>query len=222
MISDIYNSLTPKEKRAIAQYGFNMARGYLRGTKAFQSRRAPTLVNKVNRLERQVNRQKPETIHWIDSAIFNNPTASFAFVDFDVTRLFIDDTRFRDDITGDKWYQHSLKLKLHFNVPIQGLRVVIYTPKRSGTTNSGLAANSVSWTAILDPTAFKVHLDRYYNSTNTSDEPKLNIFTTVKSLCQYNSEVDIIDRNNIRVAFLWETKAAGDLRYSWDLTVTNK
>ena len=222
MIAEVYNSLTPKEKYLIAKYGYNMARGYLRGTKAFQSRRAPTLINKVNRLERQVNRQKPEKIHFIDSAIFNNPTASYAFVDFDVTRLFINDTRFRDDIMGDKWYNHSLKLKLHFNTAIEGLRIVVYTPKRSGTTNSGLGANSVSWSAILDPTAFQVHLDRYYNSAYINSEPKLGYFCKIKSLCQYNSEVDIIDRNNIRVALLWETKSAGDLRYDWDLTVSNK
>jgi len=222
MISEVYNSLTPKEKYLIAKYGFNMARGYLRGTKAFRSRKAPTLANKVNRLERQVNRQKPEKIHHIDSALVTVPTAQFAHVDKDITRNFVDSTRFRDDITGDKWYNHSLKLKLHFNSPIFGLRIVIYTPKRSGTTNAGLSASSASWTAILDPTAFIVHLDRYYNAPDINSEPKLGYYVNLKSLCQYNSEVDIIDRNNVRVSILWEAKAAGDLRYDWDLAVTNK
>jgi len=223
MISDIYNSLTPKEKYLIAKYGYNMARGYLRGTKAFQARRAPTLANKVTRLERQVNRQKPERIHSIKALIKNTPLAQFDFIEVDVTRELINNTPFfRENITGDKWYNHFLQFKLHFNTSIQGYRIIIYTPKRSGSTTAGLGANSASWTAILDPTAFQVHLDRYYNSPHTNSEPKATHSVRLNSLTQFNSEVNIIDRNNVRVFVLWETKSAGDLRYEWDLTVTNK
>mgnify|MGYP000608867388 CR=1 FL=1 len=221
MISDIYNQLTPKEKYLIAKYGFNMARGYLRGTKAFQSRRAPTLSNKVTRLERQVNRQRPEKIHWIDSTNTFHALGQKS-IDFDVTRLFINSTRFRDDITGDKWYNHSIDLRLKFDTPINGLRVVIYTPKRSGTTTAGLTTGYTSFTAPLDPTAFIVHLDRAINSNYNSEYPFLRFYAKLNSLTQYNSEADILDRNNIRVAILYEASNAGNIYYSWDLMVTNK
>jgi len=223
-----YNSLTPEEKYELLQsgvkltkYGYNKSMAYLRGTKAFTARKAPTLVNKVNRLQREVNRQKPEKIHWIDSANAAHVIGQKS-IDVDITRLFIDEARFRDDITGDKWYNHSLDVRLKFDTPINGLRVVIYTPKRSGTTTAGLTTGYNSFIAPLDPTAFIVHLDRNINSNYNSEYPFLRFYTKLKALTQYNSEADIIDRNNIRVAILYEAQAAGNVYYSWDLTVTNK
>jgi len=221
MIADVYNSLTPKEKYLIAKYGFDMARGYLRGTKAFQSRRAPTLANKVDRLSRQVNRQKPEKIHFINNTNVGHVVGHKTF-EADVTRVFIDSTRFRDDITGDKWYNHSLDLRIKFDAPINALRVIIYTPKRSGTTSAGLTTGFSNFNTPLDPTAFVVHSDRAYNPGYNSAQPFLKMYTKLNSLTQYNSETDTIDRNNIRIAFLYDASATGTIYFSYDLTVTNK
>lgn len=229
LLFNTYNSLTPEQKYQLLKFGFKYSKhgysrsmAYLRGTKAFRARRSPTLVNKVERIQRQLNRQRPEKIHWINSDSINVPSAQIKHYDVDLTRSLINSTRFRDDITGDKWYNHSCNLRLKFNSPILNLRVLVYTPKRSGIVTANLSNSSADYTSILDPTAFIVYLDRYYNASYNGVEPALNFYCNCKSMTSYNSEEDVLDRNNIRICFIWEAATAGDLYYQSHLTITNK
>lgn len=202
----------------------NPSAGYnLRGSKPTKNAtRKPTLKNKVDRLERSVAKLKPELQEYdvdrqlTSAVVFNNND------DFDISDSLKDNASFRDWVTGDKWVNKLLTMQFtSLSAGISRVRVIVYTPKRAG--NIGYSNGTNVFTHQPDMTAFKVYYDNTFIPNSSASFLHEKIEVPIRSVTSYNSEDDILDRNNIRIVFLWSSTAAGaNLEYTANLYYHNK
>jgi hypothetical protein len=179
---------------------------YLRGTKKTPIRKAPSLANKVAALSAQVSKNKPEIQQFKFTA---EPTTVVGSndIDTDVSRVLVDNADFRDSVTGDKWYNKQLRVHVTGTSDIPRLRLIVYVPLRAGTlVMTGFANNPFDF--IPDRTAWRVLYDRNYTSPNTAVGASGGVYLNLRSLMTiYNSDADVIDRNNIRVKLVYTSMA---------------
>lgn len=198
---------------------------YLRGSLKYAPRRgvSPTLYNKVQALERKVNKQKPEIQSHQKASFVDSIGASGHSLDLSVTRELISDANFRTWITGDKWYNDRLSFKFFCDNPnVHGLRVVIYVPTRAATTVVGWPGGYGNLTYIPDPTGYLVLFDRIFNNPSSDRFGGQGQVSLRQLMTIYNSEADVIDRNTIRLCYLWYAGANTTIHYSYDHRFHNK
>lgn len=187
--------------------------------------RSPTLANKLAKLEREVKRSKPELQHFIKSGFITWSSAGVLSTQLAATRELINDASFRDQVTGDKWVNANLMVKLAAtSASVQRLRVVVYCHKRAGTTTYGFTNTTSNFRDILDPTAIDVIGD-YMVENQSSNSPILRSFRLPLRMrqTQYNSGADTIDRNAVQIAIIGESTATGiQLYYAYKLSFYNK
>lgn len=200
--------------------------GYLRGfqssyTKPTPYRSLPPLSARLKRLERQVNRQKPE----LQEYRVNRSTASSAGVavnDFDVTEDLIGHASFRDRISGDRWINKQLRVTLDgASNALSKVRIVIYSPTRASSVF--IPPTGFEFTQHPDHTAYRVFADR------TFVKPHSTAFLTAKLVASlrnfetlYNTDGTTEDRNTIRVCLIWRSTTTDFLRQSYSLMYTDK
>ena len=204
--------------------------GYLRGTKKTMSGtmaagrpfRKPTLRNQVNALQRQVNRQKPEIQHLIQSnSIASSGTGPQNYTSSPVQNL-VGSADFRDRVTGDQWMLNYLQLKVDAGSNLKYLRVVVYIPKRPGHS---WVPGSYPTTEFLDTSEFTVLRDisfpnTQYNSTDMGN----NYFIRLNKLCVYDSDTATIEKSNLKIAFVYDEIAPGfpGFDFGFKLAFSNK
>lgn len=198
---------------------------YLRGSKKVTAvGKQADLRNKVNRLERQVARLKPEVIQYVHNENCNSTGVGWNQVTLDVTRDLITWANFRDNIDGDKWHNLAIQIRIWAaNASISTIRLVCYIPTRAAavwTPSTGFSA-----VEIPDKTAFKVLSDVLVTHDIDQYGFQTQYVNLGKALTYYNSDADVIDRNHIKVAIVWETGSVAsvlDIVTSYGLLVTNK
>lgn len=202
---------------------------YLRGTGGRQTtthllpRRATQypLSARLKRLEREVNKQKPE----LQQFRINRSTSSIAGVarnDFDVTADLVGSADFRDRISGDRWINKSIRVSLDgASNALSKVRIIVYSPTRASSLF--IPATGFEFTQPLDHTAYRVFMDKSFTKAHSTQ------FLTAAVNCSlrnyetlYNSDGSTEDRNVIRVCLIWRSTTTDFLRQSYALYYTDK
>lgn len=202
---------------------------YLRGTYTKWQKqllaadaKRPTLAGKVKRLEYEVRKIAPEKQYFLHPETFNQIAGGIYVSDLAITREFVDAAVFRNFITGDKWRNHWIEIQFKPNVYVDCIRCVVYCAKRGGTSLNTWGTGTGAFVNQPDPTGFTLYADRTFRPPHGTSEPHYRMSVRLNNLTEYNSEADVIDRNNVRVAFIYEMASAGDLYTTYKLCLTNK
>ncbi len=206
----------------------------LRGTRARINKwanapRPATLQNQVSALRRQVNKNKAETLfHRSHDSITNNAGGGTKSVNLLPTQNLINDSGFRDDVTGDRWLNKYLKYKIYLEPHVVKCRLVAYIPKKSGNRFTPL-----SYTSFPDPSAFTVLRDKLVSIGHVDDilrsEARYAIVDTLKLRDRqtiYNSDSGVLERGEL-VVFIQtdsiDTVAGSKLYdYGYEVVYSNK
>lgn len=184
--------------------------------------RPPTLKNRVDTLARKVAAQKPEIQYYDEAQLISFAGAGFSVTDIDATRELIDNASFRDYITGDKWKNLGLYVRCAgTGLNVTRLRILVYTPKRAGTSNFPALTGASIFTQIPDPTAFTTHSDYTWDANDPIGSLTVQSQTSLKMITQYNSEADIVDRNGVRIWIARESSGVGGVQVHWQLKYNN-
>lgn len=207
--------------------------GYLRGTtapksKATMSTRSPgsrraTLANKVTALERKVNRMKPEIQQLNIAQTVAAGATGVQQHNVDITRRLVDDASFRDNITGDKWVNRSLILRVNALSPgIARMRLVVYRQNReSGPVWSPAAG--FEFTESPDMSEFKVMTDRIITQDSATGILYLTFKVPLNITTTYDSGDDVITKNKVKTALIYTTTGVGGvIAANHELLYSNK
>lgn len=232
--ANIYQRRNTIAKSITGYYTYRTARktmGYLRGSnkivpyssysmRPYSSSKPTTrLATELMSIHRKLNKQRPETKHWFSAALSYQAAANVTTrADYNLTQQFHSDPAFRDNVLGDKWRNLSLHIRLNsFNSGFLGqCRIIVYKPKRAGTTWPGLSVLS-----HVDPGDHIVYLDRMvpfiWQGFNNTTEGKI----AGSYICSLRNTITCFDTavrsGEIRVAILIENDQADpqtiDVRY---------
>lgn len=196
---------------------------YLRGAKV-QVNKKPTLQNKVAKIERQISKLKPEVIQHINNENIVSTGFGTKVVTLDCTRDLIDWTEFRDKITGDRWYNKGLQFRImSVSSNVSAIRVVVYVPARPSAVFSPTAGYQL--VEVPGQVPFKVLSDHLVTSDVNQFSFMTNYISLGNSLTEYNSTANIIDKNHVKIAVIWDSTSSAstlDLICSYSHLVTNK
>lgn len=199
---------------------------YLRGSKRNVSRKAQTVENKLARLERTINKIKPEIRHFLSSGTVTTASGTPNVTQINCTRNLIDDSAFRTIISGDHWNNHSLLVRCSGATmgTIERVRLVIYSQLRAGTTVINFPAGATSYSYIPDPTVATILYDQTFVPIQATGAFQFSAYVRCPRLTAYNSTDDVIDRNPIQMCLITETPSAlsNVLNYSYRLLVSDK
>lgn len=179
---------------------------YLRGThmakrfyKEYTPYRPITIRNKLQQLERKVNRQAPEKQHFNYSTT-DATTSGVNVNDDNVSNLLVADPGFRDRVTGDKWNNVYIKIRFQSTSELtESVRVVVYTHKRGSSAYSWPAGYN-GMTEIVDPTQATVLADRLFLTSSDTAYMGGSLHVKLNNTTLYNSETATFERGCIRVA----------------------
>lgn len=203
--------------------------GNLRGTRMAQKfyreytpRRPITIRNKVQELERKINRQSPEKQYFN----FSGTDATVAGVnlnDDNVSNLLVVDPGFRDRVTGDRWNNVFLKVRFQStNELLESCRIVVYIHKR-GSSAYSFPAGYNGMTEIVDPAQANVLADRLYHGPADTSILGGSLYVKLKNSTLYNSETATFERGCIRVAvFSLLSGGVGNTIIDYQLCYYNK
>lgn len=168
-----------------------------------------TLRNEVLALKRQVNMQKPETQYFRATGYLTNSTTNVTLHNFNVTDSLINATDFRDNITGDRWRNKYLIINFTA-INSARCRLLVYSPRKAGNT-FGLSGGATDFVVCLDPTAFWVMKDINFGKKQGTEDTTRTVRIPLSNLVtEYNSQNDIIERGEIRIAIVSKAYTAGD------------
>lgn len=186
---------------------------YLRGTvnnlQKKRERYTPgpvSLSNKVARLQRQVAHITPALNYFIRTETpTSDAVSSFSYQTalINPTGEYVGSTQFRNEITGDTFYNKKLKV-IWTGGPdnkIQAMRMVVYSPKLADTVFKP-ANTKQGFVTIPDPAAFNVYFDEVFQDYeslapfNWSREIPLR-----NKLTEYNGST--LERGPIRISLMY-------------------
>jgi len=160
----------------------------------------PTLQNQLNVLKRQVARNTPSKEYWQ-----NDYTAVAAMgilgTDIPISVDFIANATYRDNINGDRFANHWLRLGITIPNGVDTVRIIVYTAKKTGQVyNAGTSL--ATFVRALDPAAWNIFHDEIYQPVldgrqTFSRKVKLRGVNTI-----YNASSSVLERGDIRVAII--------------------
>lgn len=203
--------------------------GNLRGThmaKRFYRDYTPykpiSIRNKVQELERKLNRQSPEKQYFNYS--FTDSTVSGVNVNDDnVSNLLVADAGFRDRVTGDKWNNVYLKIRFQSTTEtLESVRVVVYIHKRGSSAYSWSSGYN-AMTNIVDPAQATVLKDEIFLSPADTTYLTGALHVPLKGTTLFNSETATFERGCIRVAIMsLVSGGVSNTLYNYQLCYYNK
>lgn len=192
----------------------------------------------IRHLQRQVNRQKPETQYYFRESTLSIPHSSLKQSNINPCEALATESNRGDLILGDSWVNKSLELRVQSADSESGfpgrVRLVVYVPKKANTTIS-----ITSMTDCLDPNQMTVLHDEYvkpYHQGNTNPDATSGVtycppWMFVRRINLKNRISTFIgntpEKNNIRIALLTEGNGSALLynatwKFGYRLTYTNK
>lgn len=200
---------------------------YLRGTrlhrKAFKNyipSKPVTIRNKIQELERKVNRIKPEKQFFRYSA--SDTTSSGCVInDENVSNLLLSDAGFRDKVTGDKWFNTNLRVRFTaINTTLKSCRVIVYVHKR-GTSAYNFPVGFSLLTEFIDPSQCTCYYDRTWMCPADGTFLTGNCSVPLNFQTLYNSETSTFERGCVRVAIISASDGIGATSYEYELAFNN-
>lgn len=203
---------------------------YLRGTyNKYVSKRpvyvAPTLANKVRRLERKVQGNTPSKFSYNSSENYS-ATAGWNRETFSFTDDFIDSGTFRDHATGDVWVNHTLNFILKFTATARIARVVIYFPDDPSAVFEP-AASSIGFTEQPQLNRHRILLDTVINNPNDSGgtgQPFARRYSVPlgKRQTVWDHATDTISKGNLKALVIYDDTSTGGFIMGWALHMSDK
>lgn len=203
--------------RRVVNDAYNYATG-----KGRYVRPSPNLLPRIRRLEAELSRQRPELQQFRANAFLTTTAIIANDYDLNVTQVFIDDADFRDKVTGDKWYNKKLNIRLNsLDAGIAKVRVIVYIPQNTDSTLTLTAG--YQYTQIPDSTAWKILHDACYDKPYSTALFYRNIHVNLgNALTLYNSDASLLDKNPIKCKFIWQSTNTTAFRVTTGLYFTNK
>lgn len=202
----LLRSLAPRPPRSSTTRSASMPSKYPKPQK--------TLRNEIAALKRKVGKLKPAPVYFQTSFFPSSYTSGNEYMVslVNLTETIKNLSTFRDNINGDEWYNDWLRLQFTLNKSLKYMRVIVYTPRKTGTQFNPTASAS-GFAVIPDPAAFKVHMDTIvntgpFNKHNTSDpeEQLRSLWCSLKGLkTVYNGSSDTIEENEVRMTILHQS-----------------
>lgn len=201
----------------------------LRGTvrkyeKAVYGQR-PTLQNQITALKTQVSRNKPETQYFRSSSFYDHPSTGRNQLNILPTTTLINDTSFRDNVTGDKWRNLSIEFSALLKNTSSAYRIICYVPKKVGQRFSPV---SQEFNRQMDPSAFWIIHDEVIthlnsNSNNATKDMAYKRRFNLRGLhTVYNSSSATLEKGEIIISVIaGGTAGSTMLEYGWDLKYQN-
>lgn len=189
----------------------------------------------IRHLQRQVNRQKPETQHYFVNQTLSIPHTTFKQSNVNPCEALANAADRDERILGDSWLNKTLELRIGSADAESGfpgrVRLIVYLPKKAATT-----INVTSMTDCLDPSQMTVLHDEYvkpYHPGNTDAASSVTYcppWLFVRRINLGNRISTFIgttpEKNNIRIAVLTEGNSTATFNATWNmgykLTYTNK
>lgn len=177
---------------------------YLRGSiKKVPTYAKPNVQAQLNRLSRQVARNKPSRCYF--RATYEGVAAAgVGFSDHVITDDLIASSSFAANVGGDEFNQLYLKLNGLVDFQTSAFRIVVYRPIKTDTTYAG-PITKLDMPRILDPAAFHVYADFWVNSTEASSDRGYSRFINLRNLLTiYNRSSSNLEKGDIHIQFMWE------------------
>ena len=179
--------------------------------------RSNSLQSQINKLQRQVNQNKGEVITYRDGGNIFPSSTSFEQATFSVTGNLHGSANFRDDVTGEKWRNHFLDLRYVGPNDMKTLRVVIYVPKKPGTS---FVPPSRKGVYQPDKNAFWVLYDKSHDLVANTETHKHAHVNLRKMITEYSSSGTSLERGEIKITFITEG-SVGNVSYNYQLGFSN-
>lgn len=179
---------------------------------SYYKTKKPTLQNQITALKAQVSKNKAETQYFRSAGDHVSGAAGVETTHYLITDSIVNSSGFRDNITGDKWVNKFLKLRFVGNDDCNLLRILIYFPKKAGTSFS---PSSHKRTAIPDPSSFWVVMDRTITEKDASGKFSTEAFLNLLGKhTLYDSNASSIERGELIMTVISEGAPSSTL-YSW-------
>lgn len=183
---------------------------YLRGSQKPRVYRGPIpLQAQVNALRRRVNANTRALVHEQGQVEIadTNTTTNYKLHTVDITALLTQGTKFRSNIIGDKFVNKWLKLRINTGPQdVKAMRVVVYSSLLADTIFSPTQANGSGIVTCPDPGAFFVFYDRFLQNESALNYQCENVWIPLRNIMTtYNGSNNTLERNPIRILFMWET-----------------
>ncbi len=179
--------------------------------------RSNTLQSQINSLARQVNQNKSEVITFKDGDNIFPSSTSFEQTTISVTDDLHASADFRDDITGEKWRNHFLDLRYVGPNDMSTLRVMIYVPKKAGTSFVPPTRKGVYQ---ADSNAFWMLYDKSHDLTVNTETHKSVRVNLRKMLTEYSSAGTTLEKGEIKISFITEGSVS-NVSYNYQLGFSN-
>ena len=172
----------------------------------------PTLSSKLRRLERKINKAKPEVRYFQENYTHNSGATSGVYsTDESITSALITASPFfRDNVSGDKWQNLSLLIKAaSTTISFDRMRLIVYVPLRPGSTASTVTNTAADFVIQQDPSDVKILYDvtRIANGYDTT--VGLGAYVKLGFMSILNSSAGTLEKGNIRVRITYETNVGG-------------
>lgn len=175
---------------------------YLRGTvnKSFTTPKYTTLRNEVEVLKRRVGANTARKVYFRSpKTIVGTGSAGYLRTEWSVTDLFVADSNFRNDINGDRWKNHWLKLKYSSDTAaVLQVRLIVYSPKIAGASFNP-TPDIAGFNLPLDPTAFTVYYDKHINNPNAINPYHFDRWVKLNMSSLYNGSSGVLEKGDVRV-----------------------
>lgn len=190
--------------------------GYLRGSNIKPSktityhtryRQKKSLKQEVDALKRRVSRNTPAPYTFRQALEFQAPALAGNYVidTVNLTDNFVTSGTYHDNVTGDWFVNNWLKLRFTTVSDCIRMRVVVYCPRRVGT--SFIPASSAGgFVSQPDITAFKVYRDVTSDLMENSSPRTLDLWIPFSGMktC-FDTDTNLIEKNEIKVLVMLQS-----------------
>lgn len=190
--------------------------GYLRGTaKASGSgttwhtrtRAKKSVQQEIAALKRKVSRNSPETYSFRQSTQFNAPAVAGAYAlnTLNITNNFVTSATYHDNVTGDWFMNKSLDLNFTIVADTLRFRVVVYIPRRVGTSFAP-ALSAGGFVSHPDYAAFKVLKDITSDPIESNSPRSLSLHVPLRYMktC-FDTDTNLIEQSEVKVCLLYQS-----------------
>ncbi|MBA7714749.1 hypothetical protein ES703_123781 [subsurface metagenome] len=179
--------------------------------------RSNNLQSQINSLQRQVNQNKSEVISFKDGGNIFPTSTSFEQTTISVTDDLHGSADFRDDVTGEKWRNHYLDLRYVGPNDMSTLRVMIYVPKKPGTSFVPPTRKGVYQP---DKNAFWMLYDKSHDLTVNTESHKHVRVNFRKMISEYASSGTTLEKGDIKISFITQGSLS-NVSYNYQLGFSN-
>ena len=176
-------------------------------------------ASRLDWLERKINRQKQEIQDRHNSSTATSAISNLNQINFSVTGDLIASSGFRNKIIGDKWGNKSLKVRCRGLDDVSSMRIIVYVPRKVGTTFT-----PTLFTSEPDHTLYRVFADRTYAVPSNGGDITGVVYANLGGLVtHYDTSSATLDQGEVRLTVFWKsTTATTNMEISYDHAFFNK